>query len=357
MLVDIDLQLHFVIHSGIIEFQSNVCSPTAKQYLMFNEWISFNACLKVIQYCPPRCTCRASVLWNKLQPPTYYVLYDSHQPRLWKSNLKVGCSHCIFIPQGSTRSSKYFLCQMKAHIFLINPKISAQNLLYLRRYSWKCTYFHYINFDFLMYFHNSLIPSVTSLPPPKCKKQLSVKIVLRGQGQSVESEKTHVKMGTSPLIETALSTVWISERNWFSYYKNHCENWMILVEYETLAWLYHDDLNLFILFVKFICPDPDWKQWRNNKASWKVSTGNVTSGRQKKKKVLLPSANNPCQKLKLKKEKYGQECAHWVHVFREKTWPSGPKYCKPRDCKNLSSYKGNLENLQCWSLNWLFIQF
>ena len=39
-----------------------------------------------------------------------------------------------------------------------NPKMLVPNLLYFGRYSGKCTGYLYINFDFLMYLHDSLIP-------------------------------------------------------------------------------------------------------------------------------------------------------------------------------------------------------
>ena len=74
--------------------------------------------------------------------------------------------------------------------FSHNTKISASNSLYFRSYSRKCTYFRYTSFDFLMYFHYSLVPSVTYIftPGEKVKSNLEVKLCKmcpRGQGQSV----------------------------------------------------------------------------------------------------------------------------------------------------------------------------
>ena len=106
-----------------------------------------------------------------------------------------------------------FLCQMKAHFFLIiTPKFQLQI-----HYTWaviakkkkkkkKNSYFRYTNCDFLMYFHNSLIPSVTFLflsQKEKLTSNLEVKLhkmCLSGQSPSVNlSENTHIKMGTTHL--------------------------------------------------------------------------------------------------------------------------------------------------------------
>ena len=108
---------------------------------------------------------------------------------LWKS-----LKWYVFIAFSSQTKSPYF-----SHY---NPKISSSNSLYFRSYSRKCTYFRFTNFDFLMYFHNSLIPSVTFLFLPKDRKirsNLEVKLYkmcLRGHCWLVKSENTHVKMGT-----------------------------------------------------------------------------------------------------------------------------------------------------------------
>ena len=68
----------------------------------------------------------------------YAIHYDAEMEQVIKplamiAKLKVICSHCILIPQGSTGSGT-FLCQMKAHIFLtiltITPEILASNSAY-----------------------------------------------------------------------------------------------------------------------------------------------------------------------------------------------------------------------------------
>ena len=76
-----------------------------------------------------------------------------------------------------------------------NPKISASNSLYFGSYNKKYTCFWYTNFDFLMYFHNSLIPSIYILilaSGERIRSNLEVelhKMCRRGPGSSVESEK------------------------------------------------------------------------------------------------------------------------------------------------------------------------
>ena len=61
--------------------------------------------------------------------------------------------------------------QLQAYIFFyFNPKISALNSPFIGSYNRKCTYLGFTNFDFLMYFHNSLIPSVTFLFLPQESK-------------------------------------------------------------------------------------------------------------------------------------------------------------------------------------------
>ena len=65
----------------------------------------------------------------------------------------------------------------------------------------KCTRYWYANFNFLMYLHNSLMPSVTYiLPQERNKKQTSDETsqnCLTGQGQLVLSGNTYGKMGTT----------------------------------------------------------------------------------------------------------------------------------------------------------------
>ena len=78
---------------------------------------------------------------------------------------------------------------MKVHIFLIIiPKFQLQIHYTLEVTAEKYTYFRYTNFDFLMFFHNSLIPSVTYLFLPQERK---LKVTL------IKVENTHVQMGTT----------------------------------------------------------------------------------------------------------------------------------------------------------------
>ena len=98
----------------------------------------------------------------------------------------------LIVPKGTkfTGSGKLGLNE-SPYFCHYNPKISAPNSLYFGSYNRKCTYFWYTNFDFLMYFHNSLIPSATYLffaPGEKIKSNLEVKLYKMchtGQGQSV----------------------------------------------------------------------------------------------------------------------------------------------------------------------------
>ena len=156
-----------------------------------------------------------------------------------KLNLKVVCSHCIIISQGSSGSSTFFVSHESPYFSHYNPKISASNSLYFGSYStgvsqpffmegqrkfkkkicsmakwtplsdelslyismysrgdqraklnWsaagfvenpcysrKCTYFRYTNFDFLMYFHNSLISPVSHTY--FCPRRENKKVTLR----------------------------------------------------------------------------------------------------------------------------------------------------------------------------------
>ena len=87
---------------------------------------------------------------------------------MWRT-LKVVCSHCILIPQGSTGSST-FVSNESPYISHYNSKVSASNSIYFGSYSRKCNYLWYTNFDFHMYFHKSLIPSVTYLFLPQERK-------------------------------------------------------------------------------------------------------------------------------------------------------------------------------------------
>ena len=72
--------------------------------------------------------------------------------------------------QGATERSSFLMLHESPYFSHYKPQISASNSLYFVLYSRKCTYFWYTNFYFLIYFHNSLIPSVTSLFLPHERK-------------------------------------------------------------------------------------------------------------------------------------------------------------------------------------------
>ena len=62
-------------------------------------------------------------------------------------------------PPGAQSEVVLFLVSNESPYFShYSPKLSASNSLYFGSYSRKCTYYRYTNFDFLGYFHNSLIP-------------------------------------------------------------------------------------------------------------------------------------------------------------------------------------------------------
>ena len=92
---------------------------------------------------------------------------------------KVGCSHYILTPRGSTGSSTFLVSNESPYFSHYNPKGLASNSLYLRSSSRKCTLF--------WYFHNSCFT-----PGEKIKSDLEVKLYKmcpKRQGQSVKSEK------------------------------------------------------------------------------------------------------------------------------------------------------------------------
>ena len=72
---------------------------------------------------------------------------------------------------------RFFVLNKSRYCSHYNPKISASHSLYFDSNSIKCIYFRYTNFGFLVYFHNSLIPSVTLFffaPGDKIKSNLEV---------------------------------------------------------------------------------------------------------------------------------------------------------------------------------------
>ena len=82
--------------------------------------------------------------------------------------------------------------------------MSASNSLYFGSYNRKCTYFGYTNFDFLMYCYNSLIQCHIFARGEKIRSNLDAKLhklCLRGQGQSVESEKYSCQNGHNSSFE------------------------------------------------------------------------------------------------------------------------------------------------------------
>ena len=77
----------------------------------------------------------------------------------------------ILIPQGANGSTIFLVSNESSYFSHYNHNTSASNSLYFGSYSRKCTYFRDTNFDFLnMYFHDSLIPSVTYLLLPQERK-------------------------------------------------------------------------------------------------------------------------------------------------------------------------------------------
>ena len=111
-------------------------------------------------------------------------------------------------PQGSTGSS-IFWCQMKANIFLIIiPKFQLRIHYTLADIAENVP----ISGTLILIFFLCIFITASSqvshsyilifAPGEKIRSNLEVKLYkmcLRGQGWSVKSENTHVKMGTSPL--------------------------------------------------------------------------------------------------------------------------------------------------------------
>ena len=101
---------------------------------------------------------------------------------------KVVCSYSFSSPRA----------QMKVYNFLISPKFQIQIHYYLGSWSRKFTYFWYTNFE-LIYFHISLIPSVTYLilPGEQIRRQNMAKCVFGVNPFGVEN--THVKISIAHL--------------------------------------------------------------------------------------------------------------------------------------------------------------
>ena len=90
----------------------------------------------------------------------YTISFKTIQARTFFFKMTIS-KWCVPIALSSSRAQPelvLFWCQMKAHnVSHYNPKISASNSLYFVCYRKVCTYFRYTIFNFLMYFHNSLI--------------------------------------------------------------------------------------------------------------------------------------------------------------------------------------------------------
>ena len=120
------------------------------------------------------------------------------------------CSHCILIPQGSTGSSTFLASNESPYFSHYNLKISASNSLYFGSYNRKCTYFQYTNLDFLMYVHNSLIPSVSFLLLPQERKWEATlrwnctKCVL-----GVKVDQLRVRIYMSKWAQPSSTTIWL----------------------------------------------------------------------------------------------------------------------------------------------------
>ena len=125
----------------------------------------------------------------------------------WTICFKVVCSHCILIPKGSTGGSTFFWCQMKAHIFLIIiPKFQLQihHTLEVIRENIPISGVPILNFLRIFITDSSLVSQchiLTFASGEQTRSNLEDKLnkmCLRGQDQSVESEKKkHVKMDTT----------------------------------------------------------------------------------------------------------------------------------------------------------------
>ena len=121
---------------------------------------------------------------------------------------KVGCSHCVLIPQGSTRSSTFW-CQINPYFSHCNSKISTSNSHFTLEVLAESVPISGIpgkmgpNFDFLMYFHDSLSPvSPTYLLPQERKleatlRQNCTKCVILVKVNQLRVKNTHTKLGTN----------------------------------------------------------------------------------------------------------------------------------------------------------------
>ena len=85
------------------------------------------------------------------------------------SSFSAVCTHFILIPHGSTWRSTFLVSNESSYFLIIPPKFQFQ-ICYTLEVKAEYVLFWGTNFDFLMYFHNSLIPSVTYLFLPRERK-------------------------------------------------------------------------------------------------------------------------------------------------------------------------------------------
>ena len=91
-----------------------------------------------------------------------WLLYRHHNPTINQYLKAFKYADYILIPRVQPEVVMFLMSNESPYFPHYNPKTSAPNSLYFGSYSRKCTYFQYTNFYF-MYFHNSLILSVTYL--------------------------------------------------------------------------------------------------------------------------------------------------------------------------------------------------
>ena len=79
--------------------------------------------------------------------------------KIMASPFKVVCSHYILIPRAQPEVVLFLVSNESPYFPHYNPKFQLQihYTLEVKAENVKCAYFRYTNFDFLMYFHNSLI--------------------------------------------------------------------------------------------------------------------------------------------------------------------------------------------------------
>ena len=133
--------------------------PTPKHCLMFKRW---------------RLSWFGNNVENSIQKGKFLWKYKRvHKLQLLKALILI-----TFLSPGFNRKKYLLVSNESPYISHYNTKISASNS-YIGSYSRKCAYFRHTNFDFLMYFLNDLIPSVTNLffgLENRIKRNLEVKL-------------------------------------------------------------------------------------------------------------------------------------------------------------------------------------